>query len=89
MIDKIHKGNYYKTFVIKLKAFLSYCFKREYIEVFEIKIPNVLLEKKAIYTETEIQILLKKPNLKECPLCGFFLFHRYRNIHIYGLWYVF
>lgn len=66
MIDKGHKGNYYKTFMIKLKAFLSYCFKREYLENFEVKIPNVLLEKKAIYTEAEVETLLRKPNLKEC-----------------------
>lgn len=66
MIDKGYKGNYYQTFVIKIKAFLSYCFKREYLEEFEVKIPNILLEKKAIYTEKEIEILLKKPNLKEC-----------------------
>lgn len=66
MIDKGYKGNYYQTFVIKTKAFLSYCFKREYLEEFEIRIPNILLEKKAVYTEKEMEILLKKPNLKEC-----------------------
>ena len=46
--------------MIKLKAFLSYCFTREYLEKFEVKIPNVLLEKKAIYTEAEVETLLKK-----------------------------
>ena len=66
MRDKGYKGNYYKTFVIKLRAFLTYCFNREYLEKFDVKIPNVLLEKKVIYTEAELDKLLKKPNLNTC-----------------------
>lgn len=66
MRDKGYKGNYYSTFVIKLRAFLTYCFKREYLEKFEVKIPNVLLEKKVVYTEDELDRLLKKPNLNTC-----------------------
>ena len=66
MINKQYKGNTYQTFVIKTRAFLTYCFKREYLNKFEIKIPNVFLEKKEIYTEEEVRLLLKKPNLNTC-----------------------
>lgn len=66
MIDSGYKGNYYQTFVIKLRAFLTYCFTREYLIKFDIRIPQVLLEKKQIYTEGELNKLLKKPNLNTC-----------------------
>lgn len=61
-----YKGNYYQTFVIKLRAFLTYCFNNNYLENFDVKIPSVDLEKKKIYTEDELNKLLKKPNLKKC-----------------------
>ena len=66
MIEHGYKGNYYQTFVIKLRAFLTYCFNREYLGKFEVKIPNVILEKKVVYTESELRCLLKKPNLNTC-----------------------
>lgn len=66
MIKDGYKGNTYQTFIIKLKAFLTYCMKRNYIAEFEVKIPNVDWEKKTIYTETELNKLLKKPNLNTC-----------------------
>ncbi|RII32140.1 site-specific integrase [Clostridium chromiireducens] len=66
MMDRGLKGNYYSTFVVKLKAFLTYCFKKEYLKEFEIKIPNVVLEKKSIYTDKEIKMLLIKPDLDTC-----------------------
>jgi len=66
MIDYGYKGNTYQTFVIKLKAFLTYCFTREYLKEYEVKIPNVVLEKKEIYTEDELEKLLKKPDLDTC-----------------------
>lgn len=66
MIDYGYKGNTYQTFVIKLKAFLTYCFTREYLKEFDVKIPNVVLEKKEIYTEAELKKLLKKPDLNTC-----------------------
>ncbi|OOM75453.1 tyrosine recombinase XerD [Clostridium puniceum] len=68
MMDRGLKGNSYSTFVVKLKAFLTYCFKKEYLKEFEIKIPNVLLEKKSIYTEKEIKMLLTKPDLDTCVI---------------------
>jgi integrase/recombinase XerD len=66
MIEQGYKGNYYQTFVIKLRAFLTFCFKREYLTKFDVKIPNILLEKKVVYTEEEVRALLKKPNLNTC-----------------------
>lgn len=66
MIDYGYKGNTYQTFVIKLKAFLTYCFTREYLKEFELKIPNIVLEKKEVYIEAELKKLLKKPNLDIC-----------------------
>lgn len=66
MIDYGYKGNTYQTFVIKLKAFLTYCFTREYLKEFEVKIPNIVLEKKEVYTEEELKKLLKKPDLDTC-----------------------
>ena len=61
-----YKGNYYQTFIIKLKAFLRYCFNNNFLEEFEVKIPTVQLEKKKVYTEEELNKLLKKPNMKTC-----------------------
>jgi integrase/recombinase XerD len=66
LIDDGYKGNTYQTFVIKLKAFLTYCFTRDYLEEFEVKIPNILLEKKEVYTEGELKKLLKRPDLNTC-----------------------
>lgn len=66
LIDDGYKGGTYQTFVIKLKAFLTYCFTREYLEKFEVKIPNIILTKKDIYTEAELKKLLKRPDLNTC-----------------------
>lgn len=66
MIDHGYKGNTYQTFVIKLKAFLTYCFTREYLKEFEVKIPSIILEKKEVYTEAELKKLLQKPDLRTC-----------------------
>lgn len=66
LIDDGYKGGTYQTFTIKIKAFLTYCFTREYLEEFEIKIPNTMLEKKEVYTEAELKKLLKRPDLNTC-----------------------
>lgn len=41
-----YKGNTYQTYVIKMRAFLSYCFNNNYLTKFTVKIPNILLEKR-------------------------------------------
>jgi integrase/recombinase XerD len=66
-----YKGNTYKSFVIKTRAFLTYCFDNNYLQKFEVKIPTVDSDKKTIYTEDELNKLLKKPNLDECLVGDF------------------
>lgn len=61
-----YPGNYYQTYVIKSKAFLTYCFNHYYLTKFEVKIPTITQQKKEVYTEEELKNLLKKPNLKTC-----------------------
>lgn len=66
-----YKGNTYKTFVIKTRAFLTYCFDNNYLRKFNVKIPTIDSDKKIIYTEDELNKLLKKPNLDECLVGDF------------------
>ena len=66
-----YKGNTYKSFVIKTRAFLTYCFDNNYLQKFEVKIPTVDSDKKIIYTEDELNKLLKKPNLDNCLVGDF------------------
>lgn len=66
-----YKGNTYQTFVIKLRAFLTYCFNNNYLRKFDVKIPNMLLEKKKVYTEEEVLKVLKKPNINNCLIGDF------------------
>lgn len=66
-----YKGNTYQSFVIKTRAFLTYCFNQNYLKRFDVKIPNILLEKKQIYMEEEILKLLKKPNINDCLVGDF------------------
>ncbi|MBU3216683.1 site-specific integrase [Clostridium estertheticum] len=61
-----YKGNTYKSFVIKTRAFLTFCFDNHYLVKFDVKIPTVDSEKKIVYTEDELTLLLKKPNLDNC-----------------------
>jgi len=41
-----YSGNYYQTYVIKSKAFLTYCFNHYYLNKFEVKIPRITQQKK-------------------------------------------
>ncbi|WP_434304732.1 tyrosine-type recombinase/integrase [Clostridium botulinum] len=66
-----YKGNTYQTYVIKIRAFLSYCFNNNYLTKFTVKIPNILLEKKKVYIEEEVIKLLKKPNINTCLVGDF------------------
>ena len=65
-IDRGYKANTYQTFIVKLKAFMSYCFDREYLKKYDIKIPAAIQNKKEVYTEAELNKLLVKPNLNTC-----------------------
>ncbi len=54
------------TYARDLKTMLNFFMRMEYINRFKIKLPKV--DKKAIetYSDAELKILLKKPNLKKC-----------------------
>ncbi|HEY8804454.1 MAG TPA: site-specific integrase [Clostridium sp.] len=54
------------TYTRDFKTILYYFMRMDYIKEFKIKLPQV--DKKAIetYTDAELKILLKKPNLKKC-----------------------
>ncbi len=55
-----YKGNTYQTYVIKMRAFLSYCFNNNYLTKFTVKIPNILLEKKgSLYGRRSNKIIKK------------------------------
>lgn len=61
------------TYTKDLKKILNYFMKCEYLKPF--KIPLTKADKKAIetYSDTELRILLRGPDLKKCP------FVEYRN----------
>ena len=71
IMKKGYKGSTYKSFVIRLKAFLGYCATKNYIKEFHIKVPKISYEKKIVYTENELIVLLKKPNLNSCLIGDF------------------
>ena len=49
-----------------IRAFLYYCMDMNYLESFKIYIPKVDKKLKETYTDEELNVLLKKPNLKKC-----------------------
>lgn len=49
-----------------IRAFLYYCMEMDYLTQFKICIPKVDKKLKETYTDTELSVLLKKPNLKAC-----------------------
>lgn len=61
------------TYARDLKTFMYYFMRSDYMETFKITLPKV--DKKAIetYTDGELKLLLKKPDLKKCS------FNTYRN----------
>ena len=52
------------TYLRGLRAFLYYCMEMDYMADFKIRIPKVDKKLKETYTDTELNVLLKKPNLK-------------------------
>ena len=54
------------TYLRGLRAFLYYCMEMDYMADFKIRIPKVDKKLKETYTDTELNVLLKKPNLKTC-----------------------
>lgn len=49
-----------------IRVFLYYCMEMDYLPQFKISIPKVDKKLKETYTDTELKVLLKKPDLKTC-----------------------
>ena len=49
-----------------VRTFLYYCMNLGYIPKFSIEMVKAEKKVKQVYTDSELQILLKKPNLKHC-----------------------
>lgn len=62
-----------KTYVCGMRTIIYYFMKKDYIESFKISIPKGEKAEKETYTDEELKLLLKKPNLKKCG------FEEYRN----------
>ena len=56
----------HSSYLRGLRAFLYYCMEMDYMADFKIRIPKVDKKLKETYTDTELNVLLKKPNLKTC-----------------------
>ncbi len=61
------------TYIRHLRAVLNYFMKKGYTPMFSVSIPKFEKEVKDAYTPSELELLLKKPNLKTCS------FSEYRN----------
>lgn len=59
------------SYLRTVKHFFYWCMENEYIEEFKIKLPKVQESVKEIYTDEELKLLLKKPNIKECTFTEF------------------
>lgn len=49
-----------------IRTIVYFFMQKEYIDEFKVSIPRAEKELKDIYTDSELKILLKKPNLKKC-----------------------
>ena len=54
------------TYARDLKTIMRFYMKREYIPYFKIEVPKADKQPIETYTDRELQVLLKKPNLKHC-----------------------
>lgn len=54
------------TYCTHIRAIFNYFMNNGYIEPFEIKMPKKTKKVKETYTDRELQLLLRKPNLKTC-----------------------
>ena len=62
-----------QTYLRHLKVILNFCMEQQYMKYFHIELPKAEAKLKCIYTEHELDLLLKKPNMKTCQ------FTEYRN----------
>lgn len=61
------------TYIRHLRAVLNYFMKKGYTPIFTVSIPKFEKDVKEAYTPAELELLLKKPDLKKCS------FSEYRN----------
>lgn len=54
------------TYLRSMRAFLYFCMENDYVKSFKIKMPKTEKKIKETYSNAELLLLLKKPNLKEC-----------------------
>lgn len=54
------------TYLRCLRAFLYFCMKLQYINEFKIELLKTEKKIKETYTDAQLKLLLKKPNLKDC-----------------------
>lgn len=67
MLDDLHiKKITVNTRIGHIKVFFRFCMKRGYMQEFEIKKMRLQETVKDLYTDREIEILLKKPNMEIC-----------------------
>lgn len=54
-----------------VRAFLYYCMKLGYLSKFSIELVKAEKKVKQIYTDSELKLLLKKPNVKQCSFAEY------------------
>ncbi len=73
LLKKDLAGKTVATYIGSLRTILYFFMQNEYIDSFHIIKPKYDKPIKEVYTDTELHILLKKPNMKQCS------FVEYRN----------
>lgn len=66
LIQKGVKDVSIDTYLRGLRGIINYCTKQGYMQKITIQMPKVVKEAKETYTDEELSILLKKPNIREC-----------------------
>ena len=61
----------FSTYIRALRAVLNYCMENGFTEKFTIKLPKADETIKEVYTDYEIQCLVRKPNIRECSFSEF------------------
>jgi integrase/recombinase XerD len=59
------------SYLRTVRAFTYYCMDNSYLTQFKVHIPKATKKMKETYTDTELNILLKKPNKRECTFTEF------------------
>jgi len=54
------------SYLRDMRVFLYHCMEEGHLPTFKIKLPKIDKPLKETYTDTELQALLKKPNVKKC-----------------------